>query len=227
MSDTSNTESLRSSLAQQSQETVQEFMSRLPEQTRQTVMLSFERLLASDVGDNAKAVGDVAPLFCLPSARGGELCLSELLAAGPVVLSFYRGGWCPFCDLEFKALHDWLPEIQALGAAVVGVSPETLDTAVRTLDQHAIEFEVLSDVGNKVAQEYGLVMTVDEALRPHYREWGIDLPAANGDESYALPLPATYVIDTAGVIRAAYVNKDYTQRMEPSDVVQALKSLGR
>lgn len=212
-------------LAEQTQETVEAFIGGLPEEVQQTVGGVMQRLMSSNITDNASNVGDKAPEFCLPTVKGGDTTLSELLESGPVVLSFYRGGWCPFCNLEFKALHDKLPEMQALGATLVGISPEALAVSQQTAQDNALEFEVLSDEGNRVARDYGLVMVVDEAIRPHYMQWGIDIPTANGDETFELPVPATYVIDQSGVIRAAHVDKDYTKRMEPADIVAALRAL--
>jgi peroxiredoxin len=212
-------------LAAQMQQLLENFISGLPQETQQTVGGAFEKLLSSDVGDQAPGQGDKVPDFELPSARGESVRLSELLQQGPVVLSFYRGGWCPFCNLEFKALSDIQPEISAMGATLVGVSPETPDNALTTAEKYGLPFEVLSDAGNRVADAYGLVMTLYEELRPLYKEWGIDVPAANGDDSYQLPIPATYIIGQDGTVHAAYVNKNYTQRMEPADILQALKSL--
>ena len=212
-------------LAQQTQETVEAFIGGLSKDVQQTVGEVFQRLTNSNITDYAKDVGDTAPEFRLHNVKGGTTTLTELLARGPVVLSFYRGGWCPFCNLEFKALHDKLPEIQALGATLVGISPETMAVSRQTVQDHQLEFEVLSDEGNRVARDYGLVMIVDEAIRPYYAQWGIDIPAANGDESFELPVPATYVIDQSGIIRAAHVDKDYTKRMEPAEIVAALQAL--
>ena len=212
-------------LAEQTQETVEAFIGGLPEEVQQTVGGVMQRLMSSNITDNASNVGDKAPGFRLPNVKGGDTTLSELLEGGPVVLSFYRGGWCPFCNLEFKALHDKLPEMQALGATLVGISPEALAVSQQTAQDNALEFEVLSDEGNRVARDYGLVMIVDEAIRPHYMQWGIDIPTANGDETFELPVPATYVIDQSGIIRAAHVDKDYTKRMEPADIVAALRAL--
>lgn len=212
-------------LAAQTQQAMAEFMDSLGEGTRQTIIQAMGRLLQSGAGANAKLVGDTAPDFALPAVGGQTVSLSSLLGTGPVVLNFYRGGWCPFCNLEFRALQAKLPEMKALGATLVGISPETPDNSLDTKTKHALEFEVLSDVGNQVAGEYGLVCVVDEAVRPLYLEWGIDVPAVNGDDSYSLPIPATYVIDTMGVIQAAYVDKDYTRRMEPMAIVEALRDL--
>ncbi len=213
------------SLAEQTEQTANEFIAALPEDAQKIVGASFEKLLKSDIAKNAINVGDKAPDFSLPNVKGGNLRLSEVLKQGPVVLNFYRGGWCPFCNLEFKALQERLPEIKELGATLIGVSPETPDNSLSTVEKHQLEFDVLSDVGNKVIREYGLLFTVYEEVRPLYLEWGLDIPQVNGDDSWELPVPATYVIDTDGVVHAAHVDKDYTKRMEPADIVAALKEL--
>ena len=142
-----------------------------------------------------------------------------------MVLNFYRGGWCPFCNLELQTLQARLPEIKALGATLVGISPETPDNSLTAIEKHQLEFEVLSDVGNKTARKFGLLFTVYEEMRPLYLKWGLDVPASNGDDSWELPVPATYVIDRNAVVHAAHVDKDYTKRMEPDEVIAALQEL--
>ncbi len=219
------TSETQQTLAEQTRQTLDAFITGLGEPQKQIIMGAFTRLLESDTGNKAIRVGDPAPDFSLPQVKGGNIKLSELIKGGPVVLNFYRGGWCPFCQLEFKALHDYMPYIKSLGARMIGISPETMETSRETVEQQHLEFEVVSDQGNLVARRYGLVMTVDEAVRPLYQEWGIDLITANGNDAYELPLPATYVIDTSGIVRAAYVNKDYTTRMEPTEIVATLQEL--
>ena len=202
-----------------------EFLSGVPEDIKQTLMQAAQELAASGLAERAVNVGTRAPDFELPNVHGTPVRLSAQLARGPVVLSFYRGGWCPFCNLELAALQRRLPEIKALGAALIAVAPQTPDHSLSTAEKHALEFEVLSDVGDRVAHDYGLVFQVAEALRPIYRSWEIDLPAWNGDESWELPAPATYVLDRDGVVRAAHVDTDYTQRMEPLEILAALRAL--
>jgi len=214
-----------SSLAQQTQQTLDDFLAALPDDQQRVVAAAFQELLASNVASNARSVGDRAPGFKLPNVRGGALDMRNALSEGPVVLSFYRGSWCPFCNLELNALQRHLPDIRGCGARLIAVSPEKPDSSLSHAEKLSLEFDVLSDLGNRTASDYGLIMTVAETLRPLYLQWSIDLPAANGDESHQLPVPATYVIDSAGVIRAAYVEKDYTKRMEPAEIVRALKSL--
>ena len=212
-------------LADQIGESVTAFMAGLPEADAQVVGDSFAKLHASSIADNAITTGDPVPDFELPNARGGTVRLHQALDNGPVVLSFYRGGWCPFCNLELQALQARLPEIQALGASLIAVSPELPDQSLSTAEKHGLGFEVLSDVGNRTARAFGLVFTLFEEMRPLYLKWGLDVPASNGDDSWELPVPATYVIDTGGTVRAAHVDKDYTRRMEPEQIVAALRKL--
>ena len=213
------------SLADRLGETVENFMSSLPDEDAQITGGSFEKLAASQTAENALAVGEMVPDFTLPNVTGDPVTLSDLLNKGPVVLNFYRGGWCPFCNLELQALQARLPEIKALGATLVGISPETPDNSLTAIEKHQLEFEVLSDVGNKTARKFGLLFTVYEEMRPLYLKWGLDVPAVNGDDSWELPVPATYVIDRNAVVHAAHVDKDYTKRMEPDEVIAALQEL--
>jgi peroxiredoxin len=213
------------SLSDQLGETVSTFMSSLPDDEAQIVGASFEKLHASHTGENAITTGDIAPDFTLPDATGAAVNLRNKLNEGPVILSFYRGGWCPFCNLELQALQALLPEIRALGANLIGISPETPDNSMTTAEKHRLEFDVLSDIGNKTARDYGLIFTVYEEMRPLYLKWGLDVPASNGDNSWELPVPATYVIDTSCVARAAHVDKDYTKRMEPEQIMTALRNI--
>ena len=118
-----------------------------------------------------------------------------------------------------------LPEIEALGAQLVTVSPQLPDNSLSTAEKLDLTFEVLSDVGNRVAREFGLVFTLPEEMRSIYQDFGIDLPGANGDESFELPMPATYVIDKSGIVRLAFVDIDYTRRLDPDDIIESLKKL--
>ncbi len=184
-----------------------------------------ERLADSSLLDTSLKVGDQIPNFQLPNAAGQTVSFQELLTDGPVVLSFYRGGWCPYCNLELRSLQQALPEIDRHGARLVAVSPETPDHSLSTADKLDLSFEVLSDAGNTVARRFGLVFQVPESLRAVYARFGIDLISQNGDESFELPVPATYVIDQSSTIVYAFVNTDYKQRAEPSAIVAALKRL--
>lgn len=225
MSEADTVETTRQSLSELMAKARDDFVASQSAEAQATIGAAMKKLMASDFGSNALIVGEVIPQFSLPNAHGERVSIGDYLKNGPVVLSFYRGGWCPFCNLEFKALSDSLPTINGLGASLVGISPETPDIAQETVSKHNIRFEVLSDVGNEVIKKFGLLTDVYEEMRPLYLEWGLDIPAANGDDKWEIPIPATYVIDTKGVIRAAYVNKDYTQRMDPAGIIAALKEL--
>ena len=216
----------QTTLSMQTQQALQEFVAALPEDQQKTVSSAFEELMSSTVAADAKTSGDKVPGFELLNVRGGTLSIHDALAEGPVVLSFYRGSWCPFCNLELNALQQQLPVIRDCGARLIAVSPEKPDASLTHTEKLNLEFDVLSDPGNRVADAYGLIMTVLESLRPLYLQWGIDLPAANGDDSHQLPVPATYVIDRSGTIQTAHIDKDYTKRMEPEAIITALKALG-
>lgn len=202
-----------------------EFIAGLPEDQQNTVIAASQRLAESDVASEAIKVGDRAPKFTLTDTHGRQFDLKESLLHGPIVLSFYRGGWCPFCSLELKALAEREPDIRNLGARLVAVSPELHEQNQAATGDLNLPFSLLFDEANQVARAYGLVMQVDETMRPLYLQWGFDLPTFNGDESWELPLPGTFIINTSGNVHAAYVNKDYTQRMEPDDIITALAAI--
>lgn len=195
---------------------------RVPAEILATMAESTEKLKRSDIEGRALKTGDTMPDFELPNQHGERRRLSDYLAESAVVLNIYRGGWCPYCNMEMKALQDVLPEIESRGARLIGMAPETPDKAMSTADRNEVTFDILSDAGNRVAEQMGLVFELPEALRPIYEKLGIDLPAYNGDDSFKLPVPATYVIGQDGVIIHDFVNADYTVRLEPSEIVAKL-----
>ena len=184
-----------------------------------------EKLIAEQLSKHALKVGDKFPAFELPDSKGKQISSTELLAKGPLVLSFYRGGWCPYCNLELRALNNMQQEFADQNAQLVAVSPQLPIESLSTQQQNELAYTVLSDVSNSLAKKCGLVFTLDERLIPVYHQLGLDIPKANGDESYELPLPATYVIDSQGVIQFAFAQEDYTLRAEPLDVLNAVKAL--
>ena len=183
-------------------------------------------LAASGMVDSSLKEGELAPDFTLPNVKGEQVSLQNVLKDGPVVLSFYRGGWCPYCNLELRYLQQFLPQFQAAGATLIAVSPQTPDASLSTAEKEGLEFEVLSDVGNKVARSYGLVFKLPESLHAMYgNPEGINLAKDNGDKSFELPVPATYLLDTQGKVRYAFAHPDYTKRADPEAVLAALKEL--
>ena len=204
-----------------------EFMAQVPPEIREAMVRADMELAASGIAQRALKAGDRAPDFNLPDARGGYVRLKDLLATGPVVLSFYRGGWCPYCNLELRALQQALPEITRLGAKLVAVSPQTPDESLSTTEKNALSFSVLSDIGSTTAKSFGIAYDLAEELRPIYARSGHALPEKNGDESWVLPIPATYVIDTDGTVALAFVDVDYRNRLEPAEILTALQSLSK
>lgn len=176
-------------------------------------------LAATGIAEKALRKGDRMPDFALPDATGQTLRSADLLARGPLVLAFYRGQWCPYCNLELKALQARLGDIAAKGATLVAVSPQKPDQSLSTQQKHALAFPVLSDANNALARAFGLVFAVSESLRPIYTNFGIDLVAHNGVETWELPVPATYVVGKDGVIVEAFINADYRKRLEPETVL--------
>ncbi|GMQ99514.1 MAG: peroxiredoxin-like family protein [Zetaproteobacteria bacterium] len=212
------------SLRDQIEKLKQDMSGQTPPDVQQAMQQAAEVLKQSGISDHSLKAGDAVPDFTLPDAKGGNVHLAGALTQGPVVLSFYRGGWCPYCNLELQALQQALPEIQELGAQLVAVSPELPDQTLSTTEKHALAFAVCSDTGNRVARDFGIVFTLPEILRPIYAKFGIDLPAWNGDGSFELPVPATYVLDRNGIILDGFVNTDYMQRMEPERIIDILRN---
>ena len=198
---------------------------RLPQESLAVMDDATSTLAASGITDTSLAVGAAAPDFTLPGVDGEQVSLAKLLTDGPVVLAFYRGGWCPYCNLELRALQAALADITAVGATLVAISPQLPDNSLSTAEKLELAFPVLSDVGNVVAREYGLVFSLPEDLRSVYDGFGIDLPAANGDQTFELPVPATFVIDRDGSVAWRFVDPDYTHRGDPADVLAAVKAL--
>ncbi|MES9875878.1 MAG: peroxiredoxin-like family protein [Candidatus Sedimenticola sp. PURPLELP] len=195
---------------------------KVPPEILATMAQCTEELKGAGIESRALRVGDTMPDFELPNQHGESRRLSRYLAESPVVLNVYRGGWCPYCNMEMKALHDVLPEIKARGARLIGLTPETPDKAMTTAENNGIDIDILSDEANRVARQMGLVFELPQALRPIYQKIGIDIPAYNGDDSFMLPVPATYIIGQDGVILYDFVNADYTLRLEPSEIVAIL-----
>jgi peroxiredoxin len=185
-----------------------------------------EALRAEGLERNALKVGDLAPDFTLPDASGKPVTLSERLECGPVVLKFYRGGWCPYCNLELRAYQKALPDLRAAGAQLIAVSPESPDNSLSTVEKNALAFSVLSDRGGEVAGAYRLAFELSAELKAIYRSRGRDLAEWNGGD-WTLPVPGTFVIGRDRRVALAHVDADYRSRLEPADAVAAARSAAR
>lgn len=177
-------------------------------------------------GENAISIGEHAPDFLLPSAQGYDVSLADLLVKGPVVLTFYRGDWCPYCNLQLKAMHGRLAEIHGLGAELVAVSPQAPNDSLTKTEREELAFFVLSDDDARVAAQYGVAWKVPELILEHMRkDRNLELADLNNGNGSVLPIPATFVIGVDGTVKWRYVDVDYRQRAEPEDIVNALKNL--
>lgn len=197
----------------------------ISEETMKIFQGATERLIAAGIAEKSLKKGDRMPEFNLPTIHGEMVSSKELLKKGMLVVSFTRGSWCPYCNLEISALQKVYPEIKKLGAELVSISPSRQEKYSEMETKHSLTFNLLSDEGNEVARKFGLVFELDEELKPLYKKMGIDIPEHNGDESFELPIPATYIVNQSGEIIYSYVNPDYTKRAEPSKIVEFLKSV--
>src|ERR1700728_4330334 len=182
------------------------------------------KLAESGIARQALQVGAKAPDFTLPDAHGKPVNLSGLLAKGPAVVTFYRGGWCPFCDLQLRAYEGALGAIHDLGAELVAVSPQTPDYALSDVEKKQFTFPVLTDKGNRVARDFKLVFALSDALRQLQSHFGSVLPKFNGDESWELPMPGTFVLDRQGVVKFASVDPNWMVRVAPAAILEVLRA---
>jgi len=183
-----------------------------------------ESVIASGIYERVLKVGDKAPNFTLKNQMGKELALYDMLKETPVILTWYRGGWCPYCNLTLHALQDNLDEFKKAGANLLALTPELPDNSMSTAEKNELEFSILSDLDNKVAREYGLVFKLAPDVAKIY-DAKFDLKSYNGNNSDELPLAATYVINKDGVISYAFIDADYTKRAEPSEIIKAIEAI--
>lgn len=204
-----------------------ENLAQIPTDIQKTMFADLEKLGTSGLIEAAPKTGEKLKDFILPNHLGEKKSLSKLRKNGPVVVTFYRGGWCPYCNLELRAYQAVLEDIKAAGATLVAVTPELPDESLSTSERHGLEFEVLTDAKSEYAREIGIVFTLAEELRPIYDGFGIEIEKHNGKGQFDLPLAATFVVDTDGTISCAVVEADYTLRAEPEEVVTVLKTLAK
>ena len=197
---------------------------RVPAERQASMDQHVAHLAARGIDRSAKQVGDRAPAIRLRDQHGDAFDVATLLAKGRVIVTFYRGGWCPFSNLELKAYQAVLPRIAAAGASMVAISPEKPDDTVSTAEKNALSFPVLSDVGQSVGKAFGIVYTFTDDLRKVYDGFGLDIPSKNGSpDDWSLPLSATYVIDRDGVILFTDTRVDYRERTDPLEVLRVLE----
>jgi peroxiredoxin len=199
----------------------------VPPETQATHAQAVAELKQRHLAANIPPVHAKAPPFELRDQDGKIVPSSDLLAKGRLVLCFIRGRWCPFCVGQMEAMNMVLPQIQQARAALVAISPQTVKQSFFMHDQHKLRFPLLSDAGNQVARQFGLSYRVPPLQEAVYRRAFVNLPFTNGDESWELPIPATYILDRDSTVLYASANEDYTERPEPSEIVGFLRDFSR
>jgi peroxiredoxin len=198
---------------------------RVGEQIAHLIGSDIKNLRHTGILDHAAKAGDAfLTTSNLRDAHNRPFDLSAVIATKPVILTFYRGGWCPYCNLELRAYQALLPAIQAEGAELIAVSPELPDHSLTTAEKNDVSFTVLSDVGGELASALGIRFTLSDAVKPFYEKAGHALPERNGDGIWALPMPATFVVQRGGRIVEAFIEPDYRKRLDPQQALAALRS---
>lgn len=209
-------------LTAQLKELADNSVQRHPGAAQEIMQNGITELIASKLVDKATKTGDTFPDFTLPNAEGVDVSLNSLLEKGKVVATFYRGGWCPYCNLELKALQAALPEIKEKGASLIAITPETPDNTLSTKEKNELDFEVLTSANNELAKSLNLVFELPSSLSALYSKFGINLKENQGNDSNELPIAATYIINQDRTVSYHFLQEDYKLRADPSEIVKAL-----
>jgi len=201
--------------------------SSLPTEVLEVLSRNTSLLQDQKMAQKARQAGEPFPHFELADSDAHIYSLESFLSKGPLIVSFYRGGWCPYCVLELKALREIIERLPELNATLVAISPETTENVANTKNHNELNFVVLSDHDNQLARACGLVFKLPEDLLAQYRNFGIHIDSHNGNDKFEIPIPATYIIDSRQVIQYAFIEEDYTSRAEPEAILEILNSMGR
>ncbi|WP_274653890.1 peroxiredoxin-like family protein [Paenibacillus humicola] len=213
------------SLKEQLDKVKESFIASAPEEAQTEVFRLIREQQESGIPFGLKA-GDKAPDFTLANPLGKPVTLYDELSKGPVVLTFYRGGWCPFCSLQLRSYQQLLPEIEKLGGRLIAVSPQSPDNSLSQQEKEELTFQVLSDPNGQTAENFGVLYELPESLQQIFSgTLGLDLTVFNASNRWVLPIPATFIIGRDGIVRRAHVDPDFTVRLDPQEIVHELKSL--
>ena len=202
-----------------------ETLNSLPADLRKQLILENEKLFSNLLEKKALKAGNNVPDVLFRDKRLKVVYLKDLLKNHHVVLSFFRGTWCPYCNLELESLAKINDQIEGKGAKLIAVTPELYKFAEERIKKNNFTFQILTDLGNKAADEFGLIFELPSEYREIYKRLSVNLNILNGEDSWVLPMPATFIISKQGVINSTYINADYTQRMEPDDILEKLDTL--
>ena len=216
---------LHSTLQAQIDEFKQQLGEQMPPEFLTSMLADIATLVESSIVVRSLHLGERAPDFSLLDAEQRPVSLAEILRKGTAVVTFYRGDWCPMCDLQLRSYQRILQHITAQGATLVAISPQDIEWSFRTVADKQLTFPILSDTDNQIARQYGLVYKVNDTLRAIQRRTMLDAIGFSVDDSWELPLPGTFVIDRNQIVRLAFVDADYTQRLEPSRLLSTLRGL--
>lgn len=179
--------------------------------------------------DQSKVIkpGDALPQFSLPDATGRSVSSADLLAESPLLITFYRGEWCPYCNLALVGLQQHVPTYHKLGAQFVAISPELANPSLSLIQKHNLDFPVLSDIGNAYARQLGIVFKQDDSLRQPYATLGIDFKERQGNDNFEVPVPISLLVGKDGIVKNVYVDPDFTKRLEPETAIEWIKALNQ
>lgn len=202
-----------------------QFKEQVPTEVFDAFSRSTQELIDSGQADRALKAGDQVPDFTLTDSDRNDVSLSKLLSTGPVVLSFYRGVWCPYCNIELKALEEVANGIREAGASLIAVSMQGASDSRKSQKDNNLSFPILTDKAGELAEKFGIRWALQDYVIPVHSGFGVELPKIHNDDQWNLPMPARYVIDTDGTIAYSEVNPDYTRRPEPTDLLPVLAKL--
>ena len=202
-----------------------QFKTQAPAEAFEAFGRSTRELIDSGQADRALQAGDVIPDFVLSDSDKNNVSLKDLLTKGPVVMTFYRGVWCPYCNIELQALEEVANEIRSRGATLVAISMQGATDSRKSQKDNNLSFPILTDQNGELSEKLGIRWTLQDYVVPFHQGFGVELPRIHGDGQWNLPMPARYVVDTRGVIAYSEVNPDYTRRPEPSDLFPVLDKL--
>ncbi|WP_240422157.1 peroxiredoxin-like family protein [Paenibacillus periandrae] len=200
------------------------FIAKAPEELQSQVFLLIKEQRENGIAYGLEE-GNKAPDFTLAGPLGEQVNLYDELVKGPVVLTFYRGSWCPFCNIQLRAYQQVLPEVERLGGQLIAVSLQSPDNSLSHKEKEGLTFHVLSDLNGRVAESYRVLYDLPDYLQEAFTNFGLDLTAFNKTDRWILPLTATFIVDKEGIIRHANVNPDFMKRMEPQEIIDQLKTL--
>ncbi|MFC3745120.1 peroxiredoxin-like family protein [Paenibacillus sp. GCM10012306] len=213
--------SIKAALDQQKEN----YVTAVPEDVQSTIFQHVQELQQSDLVSGLKE-GATAPNFTLPDPLGGQVTLYDELAKGPVILTFYRGSWCPFCNIQLRGYQQALPEFEKLGGQLIAISPQSPDNSLTQKEKDELEFKVLSDADGQVTDQYGILYELPDNIQDIYTgTFGLDLTVFNNTERWILPVPATFIIDREGIVRLSHVDADYTNRLDIQDILNVLHDI--